>query len=346
MRTIVALVETRPETVGEDYRRVLQLAEIDAVLDPDRLQILLAEADQGFAPGRGAAPWQLEGTLAWLGDRARAATVGTLNEQGLGATLHDTWWRDCLTRHRIGLLARDALRPHRPVTSQLHPALDAVLPRGVEVPVGLAGGTTLLLTAPTLRAPWGVSCAVASLQSLVAPGVAANRRAPAAEIAAEALGVARELMPRLGVVVDGALWSVETGQQGPAVVARNVLLAGTDPLAVDAVVMRLAGLDPLRVPWVRICIDRGLGQARPQQIRIAGRTDLLDLDFALGDPELGLRDRSLRNRGGRGGRLVGALGRWFDRARYRRTDLNWTDTPWSRLHDELRTGTHPERSAR
>jgi hypothetical protein len=330
------LVEARPETIAEDYRRVLDLAGLGAALNEGPLQILLANAAQGFAPGRGATPWQLEETLTWLGDKASQATVGTLGERGLSATLDDSWWRDCLARHRTEMMAEDALRLHRPVSPLLHPALDAVLPHGVQVPVGLASGSTLLLTAPTLRAPWGVSCAVAPLRSLVAPGVSAKRRAPAAEIAAEAMGVARELIPRLGVVVDGTLWAVETGKQGPAIVARNVLLAGTDPVAVDAVVMRLAGLDPLRVPWLRICVDRGFGQALPQKMRIVGRTDLLELDFALGDPDLGLRDRSLRDRSGRAAALVGALGRWLDRARYRSSELDWTDTPWSRLHAELR----------
>ncbi len=332
MRTVVALVETRPETITEDYRRVLDLAGLDSIVLAEPPQVLLASDSAGFRPGWGATPWQLNAVLAWLGEQARDSSVVAVDQRGARPVPGDTWWRDSMVQYLAKEAGPEFLRKHRHVSQLLHPALDAILPDGVQVPVGLASGPSLLLASPALRRGWGLAGAVDMLQRLVTCGAAPRRRAPIAEVAAEALGVAREVMPDLGVVIDGTLWGVPEGAGGRNCVARNILLAGSDPLAVDVVAMRLAGIDPLRVPWVRICMDRGFGQAHPSSVRVVGQADLLNLDFDLqGGTFAADRGRGLTSPLGSLGRLIGRRG--GDKA-----GSGLTETAWGRLYEEYVSG--------
>jgi hypothetical protein len=113
-------------------------------------------------------------------------------------------------------------------------------------------------------------------------------------------------------------------------VGRNVILAGRDPVAVDAVASRLAGADPRRVPWLRLCGERGLGEHHPDRIRVVGQERLLDLDFAMPPHTLVA-----------GARLPGRRP-WADLAYnlIRRTAVarGHRDTPWGRLCGDFRNG--------
>jgi hypothetical protein len=332
MRTTVALVEARPETINEDYRRVLDLSGLSNLLAGEVPQLLVGVGNSGFVPGWNATPWQVHGVLDWLGQQAEGATVAGVTKRGAGLLPLGAMWQDTLTRYQARPAEPEFLRTHRHVSRQLHPALDAVLPAGVQVPVGLAEGPALILASPTTRAGWELAGAAEILQDLVICGASARRKAPAVEVTAEAVGVARELMPRLGAVLDGTLWGVGRGAGDRSCVARNILLAGTDPVAVDAVALRLAGVEPQRVPWLRLCRDRGFGQVMPAEIQIVGRTDLLDLDFGVSGLELGSRTS------GGGQILAGPVSRFIDRVLGRKTATGLADTVWSRLYEEYTSG--------
>ncbi len=332
MRTKVALVEARPETISSDYHRVLELSGLADLLADETPRLLLTTGSGNYAPGWQGTPWQLAGTLAWLQKRGQSAELLSILGTGAGPLPAHPMWQEQATGHQAKLAGAEFLRPHRHQSQLLHPALDAVLPNGVQVPVGLATGPAVLLTSPAVAPGGKWQGAGQALQSLVTGGASASRKAPAAEVTAESVGVARELMPRLGAVLDGTLWGVERASGGRQCVARNILLAGTDAVAVDAVAMRLAGIEPMRVPWVRLCRDRGFGRATAAEIQIVGRTDLLNLDFGLLDLELG--PKASLPRGGQVSGWAAPLTRLMERALGRQKTAGMADTPWQQLYDE------------
>ena len=337
IRTTVALVEAHPNTIGEDYRRVMHPAGLGSALGNQELSVMLSTHEAGFLPGWSSPPWQLDAALKWLGPQAARASVVAVGSGGVGPVPALTMWQDSLARHRAQAAGAKFRQEHRHVSKLLHPALDTVLPQGVLVPVGLAEQPCLLLAAPSVPKQWGVGAASVLLRSLITGGagrgrkVSVKRQAPAPEIMAEAVGVAREFIPRLGTVVDGTLWGVLAGPGERRCVARNLLLAGTDPVAVDVVAMRLAGIDPLQVPWLRICHDRGFGRILPAEIRLVGRTDLLGLDFELPDGTIAAE---------RAGRsfLGGVVARMVGRAQRRAPMASLKRTVWAELADAYATG--------
>ena len=68
----------------------------------------------------------------------------------------------------------------------------------------------------------------------------------------------------------------------------GVLLAGQDPVALDAVATNLVGLTPRRIDTTRIAADRGMGEARLDRVQLVGGTldELRIPDFRLPRPML------------------------------------------------------------
>ena len=50
----------------------------------------------------------------------------------------------------------------------------------------------------------------------------------------------------------------------------NLLIGGTNPVAVDASTMRIMGLDPVLSPPVMLAYMQGLGPIEPEKIHIVG----------------------------------------------------------------------------
>jgi hypothetical protein len=51
---------------------------------------------------------------------------------------------------------------------------------------------------------------------------------------------------------------------------KDILLASADQVAIDAVSAKLQGFDPMRIPFIRLAHERGLGIGDPSQIEIVG----------------------------------------------------------------------------
>jgi len=70
-------------------------------------------------------------------------------------------------------------------------------------------------------------------------------------------------------VIDGLIGSERHENAGDPV-KTDVIIAGRDPVATDAVGAMVMGMDPTRVEHLRLCSERGLGEYRPDAIEIVG----------------------------------------------------------------------------
>jgi len=59
----------------------------------------------------------------------------------------------------------------------------------------------------------------------------------------------------------------------------NLLLASADQVAIDAIAARIMGFDPLAIPYLRMCHERGLGVADPRDIEIVGDAEAAEARF-------------------------------------------------------------------
>jgi uncharacterized protein (DUF362 family) len=75
--------------------------------------------------------------------------------------------------------------------------------------------------------------------------------------------------PKL-VLVDGITALEEFGPVYGTPKPMNLLIGGTNAVAVDATTMRIMGLDPLLSPPVRVAYMQGLGPVEPEKIQVVG----------------------------------------------------------------------------
>ena len=341
MRAVVALVEASPETIVEDYARVLGLAGLKEILADSPVALVPQTHSQGFFPGAGSPPWQLDGVLAWLENLQGRTPEGAAHKPKLpvvfpvfssgGAAGSSGWaWEDVMARRGVPV-ASDHFRSPRSFRAEpALPGLETAMPKGLTLSSGLRDRAALILPVPSLQGGGPLSGSVDLLRALLAPDLRKVKGLATTEIHADIIRFAQQALPGLGVVMDAVLWQVDRRPGASLPVARNILLAGSDPVAVDAVASRLAGRVPEQDPWFRYCRDHGLGAVRESDIRLTGREELMNLGF--GTPE-GAASRSFR------GPDRFPLADFYNRT-FRRPSLlkRYARTPWGRLFDDYRAG--------
>lgn len=321
MRPLVSLVEVRPETVAEDYRRALALAGLDRVPAEGQRAVVAALAGTGWRPGRTCPPWQVAAALtATAGNAAGPVTVAASGPAGPVAWPTGPAWE----RAAGGLALADATGGAPPVAWRPRERLASLEAAGgaVTIPAALRRRPLLVLAAADLVSTWRLEGTCATAGRLLLGGHPARRSVPPAEVQADTVAALREAFPALGAVVDGTVWHV--GPRGRAL-ARHVVIAGDDAVAVDAVALRLAGVLPRDVPWLRACAQRGLGVSEPGDMRLVGQVELLSLDFALPEPDVARPP------------LVALMSRLRPRARGA-ADGAGAGGPWAALNGELSAG--------
>ena len=70
-------------------------------------------------------------------------------------------------------------------------------------------------------------------------------------------------------VIDGLI-GAERHETAGSPVETNVIIAGADPVATDAVGAQVMQIDPTRVAHLRLCAEAGLGEHRPDCITVLG----------------------------------------------------------------------------
>ena len=84
------------------------------------------------------------------------------------------------------------------------------------------------------------------------------------------ISIQKEIHPGLFAVMDGTTAGNGPGPRTMFPVIKDFMLASSDQVAIDAIAARIMGFDPLSIPYLRMCHERGLGVADPRDIEIVG----------------------------------------------------------------------------
>lgn len=177
-----------------------------------------------------------------------------------------------------GIARAAAGRGARVVSFDREDAVSIPSPRGPDGPALILARRPLearcLVSVPKLKTHTLtlLTGAVKNLYGAV-PGAAKreyHRRNPSlAEFAALLADIVAVLRPALHVV-DAVVAMEGSGPSAGTPRRVGLIVAGTDPVAVDAVLAAVAGIAPERVPTTRVAAQRGLGQGDLRRIRVAG----------------------------------------------------------------------------
>src|SRR2546429_10019426 len=116
MPSAVAPLPTRPETVVEDYGRLMRLVKYDEILPRDQDLILKLNLSwTKYFPACSSQPWQVDGILTTLADdgydRRRIFPVEnkTVVTNPIAACLNNKWWPEP-ERHYVPFIPQPGVR--------------------------------------------------------------------------------------------------------------------------------------------------------------------------------------------------------------------------------------------
>jgi uncharacterized protein (DUF362 family) len=275
-RARVAVLKTSPETVLRDYARLMHLAGSRQALDRSATTLLKLNLSwTKYYPACSTQPWQLEGVVAALledgFDRNRLLPIENktvVTDPWKGAA--NNRWLPVLDRYGLKFTALPEVEwtIHRFKTKLLR--LDRIFPDGIEIPALYQGKDILHL--PTVKTH-GHATTTGSIKNAFG-GLLKEVRHHAHkymhEVLVDLVLMQRELHPRMFTVMDGTVCGDGAGPRTMVPVIGDVILAGADSVAIDAVAARLMGFDPFAIPYLRMCHERGLGTADAREIDLVG----------------------------------------------------------------------------
>src|SRR5574341_355511 len=99
------------------------------------------------------------------------------------------------------------------------------------------------------------------------------------EVMVDLMYMQRELHPAVFATMDGTVMGDGAGPRTMVPRVGNMILASADQVAIDAIAAKIMGFDPLSIPYLRMCQERGLGMADPRKIELVGDADAARIDM-------------------------------------------------------------------
>ncbi len=275
----VAIVRTRPETVLEDYARLLDLAGYQEALPAGKTTLLKINISwQTWYPACSTTPWQLEGVIRKLRADGYTDLVGVHND----TVVVDTADGEANNKQRYvtdkyGVPCTYIYKPEakwvRYEPKEPFLVLGDIYPEGVYIPEVLIGNNIIQL--PTVKTH--VFTTITGAMKNAFGGLLGRKRhwthSVIHETLVDLLTIQQDIHPGLFAVMDGTFAGDGPGPRAMHWHEKNVLLASADQVAIDATSALLQGFDPLSIPFLRIAHELGLGVGDPRAIEFVGDVD-------------------------------------------------------------------------
>jgi len=279
-RSQVAVLRTSPETVLDDYDRLIGLAGVEQFLPADRPVILKDNISWHYPfPSANTTPWQLEGAIRALSRRGYAQQVCVQNRTVVtsafkGEDLNN--YVPIFKRYGIPVLYnfKDSdMHWVRYEPAARMNALDRVYPQGIRIPDYFAGKSIVHL--PTVKCHI-YTTTTGAMKNAFGGLLNHNRHYTHTwihETLVDLLAIQKEIHSGIFAIMDGTMAGNGTGPRVMKPEAHNVILASGDQVAIDAVAARMMGFDPLEIGYIRMAHEQGLGVGDPREIEIVGDAD-------------------------------------------------------------------------
>ena len=272
----VAVLKTTPDNILEDIQQVMQLANFENALPKGvRTGLKINISWQTWYPACSSTPWQIEGVIRTLQATGYDDLVGVHND----TVVVDTRVGEFNNKHRfvtdkyeipcIYLYEEDfewfEYKPKRPML-----VLDEVYPKGIFIPKDLVGLNIIHL--PTVKTH--VFTTLTGAMKNAFGGLLHRHRhwthAVIHDTLVDLLTIQHEIHPGLFAVMDGTFAGDGPGPRAMRWHQKDILLASSDQVAIDAVSAKLQGFDPMGLRFIRLAHEMDLGVGDPSQIKIVG----------------------------------------------------------------------------
>ncbi|MBN1128757.1 MAG: DUF362 domain-containing protein [Chitinispirillaceae bacterium] len=296
-KSLVAILRTSPATVLADYHRLMNLAGYQRTIDKTVDTALKINITwHYFYPGCSTTPWQLDGVIrAMKRDGYDPALIHACHNRTVVIDAHlgerENKQLPVVQAHglrNIHLYENEEwINIHDAVgdlTREFH-CLNSVYPRGFMIPKRFMGENIIHL--PTVKTHIFTTTTGAMKNAF--GGLLNEKRhwthPVIHETLVDLLMIQKKIHRGVFAVMDGTFAGDGPGPRCMVPHIKNVLLASSDQVAIDAVAAKLMGFDPLKdLKYVRLAHERGLGCGDVQDIEIVGDADAAQENWAFVGP--------------------------------------------------------------
>lgn len=278
----VAVLRTRPATVLADYHELMNLAGYQQVIDRQVDTALKINISwHFFYPGSSTTPWQLEGVIrALLRDGYDPARIHGCHNRTVVIDAHlgerENKQLPVIEAHglrNIHLYEGEEWINIKDAVGDLTEkflCLNDVYPKGFHIPKRFLGENIIHL--PTVKTH--VFTTTTGAMKNAFGGLLNEKRhwthPVIHETLVDLLMIQKKIHRGVFAVMDGTFAGDGPGPRCMIPHVKDVLLASADQVAIDAVAAAMMGLDPMKIKFIRLAHDLGLGCGDPRDIEIVG----------------------------------------------------------------------------
>ncbi len=283
-RSKVVVSKTTPESVVDDYGSIMRQAGYREEISPDIPTLLKLNLSwTKYFPACSSQPWQVHGVVKTLReDGYRPDMVIPVENKTVvtdpikGAV--NNRWLNTLKSYDLEYVPLTDVKWIKYKFSEPLMKLHEIFPEGIEIPEMFLGKNVIHL--PTVKTH-GHSVTTGAVKNSFG-GLLKTVRHYAHkyihEVLVDLMIMQKELHPGIFAVMDGTVCGNGAGPRTMDPVEKDFILASADSVAIDAVAAAMMGFDPLSIPYLAMCQDRGLGTADLSEIDVVGE-DISGLDF-------------------------------------------------------------------
>ena len=289
----VFIKKVSPSTILEDYADLMDMTHYQDFYSKDEKTIVKLNLSWSkYFPACSSPPWQVEGVLkkmkadGYPGSNILTAenqTVVTSVEKGLKGNK----WGPIIAKYNCFFvpLTKVEFTPFKP-KKPLHALGSKIFPHGFSIPKFYIGKNIIHL--PTFKthgntgakggdfnknnpeANGGITCAIKNAFGGLLTKQRHFSHQYMAEVLVDLLVVQQQIHPNILTIVDGTVAGDGAGPRCMIPRIKNFIIAGYDQVAVDTVAAKMMGFDPLKLPFIKLASDDGLGCADLDEIELIG----------------------------------------------------------------------------
>jgi len=283
-RTQVGVVATHPQTVLEDYSRVMRICNYQRHLPKNKTTIVKLNLSWSlYYPACSTEPWQLEGILRTLREDGYEDLVAMENKTVVTDPikgLKQNRWAKILERYDVEFVPLMDVEwvPYDEVVKSDLPAIGEIFGDSHRIPEQFIGSN--IIHPPTMKTH-GHTTITGAMKNAFG-GLITERRHHCHklihEILVDLLKIQREIHTGIFAVMDGTVCGDGKGPRTMKPEIHNYLLASADQVAIDAVAAKMMGFKPEDIDFIKLAAEEGLGSINPEDVEILGE-DISEVDF-------------------------------------------------------------------
>lgn len=282
MKTVVAILKTCPKSVLNDYKRLMHLAQYEEFLPRENDTIIKLNLSwTKYFPACSTQPWQLESVLKTLledsyeKERLYPVENKTVVTNPIKGAKSNNWI-SILNKYDLPFIPLNKVKWIKYQFNSDFLVMNKIFPEGILIPELFVGKNVLHLPTVKTHGHSIITGAVKNSFGGLLQEVRHYCHKYIHETLVDLMLMQKEIHTGIFAILDGTVAGDGAGPRTMVPKVKNVIFASGDSVAIDAVVAKIMGFEPMSIPYIKMCQERGLGIGDPCKIEIVGDREVTD----------------------------------------------------------------------